>query len=234
MDQELQNKIDEARANGYTDDQINEYLGSQTKDVLPTNTAESKTLPGSTPWVDRSEEHRGLAQGIAGKAALTGAEAYLGYQGLKKLVNTAGKAFGNSPVSPTTTATGPVSPGGELSKTTFTGGANQAFDTALSKPYNQFKSVPAMVGNMAAPAAAFALPYAASAGERANILANPTAPEYANNPFAMTVRGQAPTQASAGAMNQRNLVRTQPNPQAALDMMMRKEAAKKALQQSQR
>jgi len=56
------------------------------------------------------------------------------------------------------------------------------------------------------PASAFLLPYQMSAYEQARIRANPTAPEYANNPYAMQQRGQAPTQAAAGAMNQQSAV----------------------------
>ena len=82
-----------------------------------------------------------------------------------------------------------------------------------------------------APENAVMLPYNMAAYEQNKIRANPTAPEYANNPFAMVQRGQAPTQGQAGAMNQRNLVRTQANPQDALNMMIREAAAKKALAQ---
>ena len=63
------------------------------------------------------------------------------------------------------------------------------------------------VGNsFAAPENAFTLPYNLAAYEQARIRANPTAPEYKNNPYAMQQRGQAPTQAAAGAMNQRTAV----------------------------
>ena len=69
-------------------------------------------------------------------------------------------------------------------------------------------SIPrALAAGIAAPENAVMLPYNMAAYEQAKIRANPTAPEYASNPYAMQVRGQAPTQAAAGAMNQRSAVR---------------------------
>ena len=59
---------------------------------------------------------------------------------------------------------------------------------------------------MAAPENAFSAPYQMAAYEQEKIRANPNAPEYANNPYAMQQRGQAPTQGAAGAMNQRRAV----------------------------
>lgn len=53
------------------------------------------------------------------------------------------------------------------------------------------------------PESMFAAPYQMAAYEQEKIRANPNAPEYANNPYAMTVRGEAPTQGNAGAINQR-------------------------------
>lgn len=57
------------------------------------------------------------------------------------------------------------------------------------------------------PAAAFSMPYAMAAHEQAKIRANPTAPQYATNPYAMSVRSQGTqqpiTQGQAGAINQR-------------------------------
>ena len=57
--------------------------------------------------------------------------------------------------------------------------------------------------NMATPAMAFAAPYQMAAQEQEKIRANPTAPEYANNPYAMMIRGEAKTQGQAGAINRR-------------------------------
>lgn len=65
------------------------------------------------------------------------------------------------------------------------------------------------MGSFALPAALSA-PYLMSAHEQAKIRANPTAPEYANNPYAMSVRSQGTqqpiTQGQAGAINQRGAV----------------------------
>lgn len=54
---------------------------------------------------------------------------------------------------------------------------------------------------LAAPENAFMLPYNMAAYEQAKIRQNPNAPQYANNPYAQTVRGEAPTQGVAGSMN---------------------------------
>jgi hypothetical protein len=87
-----------------------------------------------------------------------------------------------------------------------------------------------------------AAPYLMTAEEQARIRANPTAPEYATNPYAQTVRGEYPTQAAAGAANRRMAIAGQqyggvtPQEQMVLDqdrltMMMRLKAAKKVLGQ---
>ena len=70
MDPTLQAKIDEAKANGYTDEEISAYLGNQDKPLI------------QNPPMDRSEEYAGLTEGALGKAALTGIELY----GAKKLL----------------------------------------------------------------------------------------------------------------------------------------------------
>jgi hypothetical protein len=57
-----------------------------------------------------------------------------------------------------------------------------------------------------APENVFTLPYNMAAYEQAKIRANPNAPGLQSNPYAMQVRGEAPTQAAAGAMNQRRAV----------------------------
>lgn len=66
----------------------------------------------------------------------------------------------------------------------------------------------AIVQGAVAPENLFTLPYTMAAYEQEKIRANPTAPEYASNPYAMTVRGQAPTQAAAGEMNRQRALRT--------------------------
>jgi hypothetical protein len=54
-----------------------------------------------------------------------------------------------------------------------------------------------------------AAPYLGAAYEQARIRANPTAPEYQDNPYAMMTRGQAATQGQAGAMNTRSALANQ-------------------------
>jgi len=54
---------------------------------------------------------------------------------------------------------------------------------------------------LASPESAFAMPYNMAAYEQAKIRANPNAPEYKNNPYAMQIRGQSPTQEIAARQN---------------------------------
>jgi hypothetical protein len=95
-----------------------------------------------------------------------------------------------------------------------------------------------------APESLMMMPYQMAAHEQEKIRANPTAPEYASNPYAMTVRGQAPTQAAAGAMNQRQTVMNQQYggltaeekqrlEQDRVNMAIRLQAARKVLGQPQ-
>ena len=75
MDEQLQARIEEAKAAGYSDEDIQKYL--QTKD---------QPLPQEKP-IDRTEEYKGMATAIAPDALITGAEiGAAGYAG-KKLLN---------------------------------------------------------------------------------------------------------------------------------------------------
>lgn len=75
MDEQLQARIEEAKAAGYSDEEIQKYL--QTKD---------QPLPAEKP-IDRTEEYKGMATAIAPDALVTGAEiGAAGYAG-KKLLN---------------------------------------------------------------------------------------------------------------------------------------------------
>jgi len=127
-DKDLEKKIAEAKANGYTDEEIQSYLNPQ-----PVPVQEPK---------DRSEEYAGTAQFGVGKTVAEGAElaakGYLGY----KVAEAAGKGIGkmmNRPPVPPVTPVAPVAPPTAVTPptpTTFTGGANPAWDEALRKPFN--------------------------------------------------------------------------------------------------
>ena len=97
MDQNLQQKIDEARKNGYTDEEIQQYLATSQQPV-----------PQQTP-IDRTEEYTGLAQGMGIEALKNAALIGGGYLGAKGLLGAAGRAFGNRPM-PAPPITGPVAP----------------------------------------------------------------------------------------------------------------------------
>jgi hypothetical protein len=104
----------------------------------------------------------------------------------------------------------------------------------------------ALVTGAVAPESAFMMPYQMAAYEQEKIRANPDAPEYATNPYAMSYRSQGTanpiTQGQAGAQNQRNLVANMPygnvTPQERamldkdrLNMAVRLQAAKRILGQ---
>jgi hypothetical protein len=63
--------------------------------------------------------------------------------------------------------------------------------------------------NNATPAMSFAMPYQMAGAEMEKIRANPTAPEYATNPYAQMTRGEATTQGAAGAANRRQAIARQ-------------------------
>ena len=102
-----------------------------------------------------------------------------------------------------------------------------------------------IMGAVAAPESIAMMPYAMAGYEQEKIRANPTAPEYKSNPYAMAVRGEYPTQGAAGAANQRQALINMPNgplnaqDQAVMDkyksdqlqMAIRLKAAKKVLGQ---
>lgn len=75
--------------------------------------------------------------------------------------------------------------------------------------YGTFAHHSGLTGAVASamPAAILASPALAAGHEKAKIDANPNAPEYATNPYAMTVRGEAPTIAAAGNQNRKATVK---------------------------
>jgi hypothetical protein len=141
MDPQLQARIDEARANGYSDQEINDYIASQGTPT-PAETASAAGQPVSQYQpIDRSQEYLGLAQGTGLKALETGAELYVGYRLGKSLIGAAGRAMNGSTPSAPAAPMAPVEPAKPV---TFTGGANPAFDKELDRPYgiiNQAQSI---------------------------------------------------------------------------------------------
>jgi len=64
--------------------------------------------------------------------------------------------------------------------------------------------------SITAPEGLMMLPYTMAGYEMEKIRANPTAPEYATNPYAQTVRGEYPTMGAAGVANRRQALSTMP------------------------
>lgn len=101
----------------------------------------------------------------------------------------------------------------------------------------------ALVAGAVAPESLFALPYQMAAYEQEKIRANPNAPGLERNPYAMTIRGEAPTVGAAGAMNQRRAIASLPitgvteqerrileeDQRRKLDLLTRQEAARRVL-----
>lgn len=96
--------------------------------------------------------------------------------------------------------------------------------------------------NAATPAMTFAMPYQMAGAEQEKIRQNPTAPEYANNPYAQQYRGEYATQGAAGAANRRQAIAGQQYGGLSeaeqrllesdrLNMAMRLKAAKRVLGQ---
>lgn len=67
-----------------------------------------------------------------------------------------------------------------------------------------------LVAGATAPESLMLLPYQMAAYEQEKIQANPTAPEYATNPYAQAYRGEYPTQGAAGAANRRQAIANAP------------------------
>jgi len=85
--------------------------------------------------------------------------------------------------------------------------ANATLRDAVSGATSGVRNVGgALVRGALGPESMFAAPYQMAAYEQEKIRQNPTAAEYANNPYAMVQRGLAQTQGQAGAMNQRAAV----------------------------
>lgn len=103
---------------------------------------------------------------------------------------------------------------------------------------------PAIGGAIMSPENILMAPYQMAAYEQEKIRANPRAPGLEYNPYAQYIRGEAPSQKAAGAMNQRMAVKNMPygavTPQEQsildkdrLNMQMRVQAAKRVLGQQQ-
>jgi hypothetical protein len=96
----------------------------------------------------------------------------------------------------------------------------------------------ALTGIVTAPENAAMLPYNMAAYEQEKIRNNPNLPEYANNPYAQTVRGEASTQNRAGQANQMRAIANMPFGNVTAeeykmlkdDMMMKDAIRKKAFQ----
>lgn len=120
-----QEQIDQAKALGYTDAQIEEYLNPKAQEtnlpapgtqvpgqaMLRTPVVNGVAVnPANQPWVDRSQEQNGLVQGAAlaaaGAGAATAGKLGLEYLAAKKALEAGGQAFRGTP-APAAPAPGP-------------------------------------------------------------------------------------------------------------------------------
>jgi hypothetical protein len=133
------------------------------------------------------------------------------YQSVAQRVGAVPKAAPVPPAPPTPPVGGVAAQQGETFLQRMAqqfGGMAQRVAPVLNNPVTR------AVGtglNNATPAMAFAMPYQMAAHEMEKIRANPHAPEYANNPYAMQIRGEAPTMGAAGAMNRRRALQQMPS-----------------------
>jgi hypothetical protein len=107
MDKELERQMNEARANGYSEEQIQAFLNPQPvrETALPPATGPVKAT--DSPYVDRSEENLALAQGAAAQAAK-----YATIGGVGKVaVDTALKMAGKQPTPSITRGIGNLAQG---------------------------------------------------------------------------------------------------------------------------
>lgn len=99
MDPILQQKINEAKAAGYSDEEIQQYLQTQAQPGQAPQTTQSQQ--GLAP-MNRSEEYGGLGQGIFGDAVKYLAEGYAGKKLIvDPLMNAIGSRMSAQPVAPT-------------------------------------------------------------------------------------------------------------------------------------
>ena len=125
--QDLQSQIDEARANGYSEEQIQAFLNPQPvreTALQPQGTGPMSTTTvqtPATPWVDRSAEDSATLQAVGLQAGYDVAKYGLPAAGVGYALKKGIDAYKQTKMPP---------------PTTFTGGANPAFDKALTQPYN--------------------------------------------------------------------------------------------------
>jgi len=102
--QDLQRQIEEARAYGYSEEQIQEFLNPKPVQETALPPASGPVPPATTPYVDRSEEDTALLQYGAAKAAQG-----LGYGAAGKVaLDTALKMAGRQPTPSITRGIGNV------------------------------------------------------------------------------------------------------------------------------
>ena len=122
---DLEQKKQEARDAGYSEEEINAYLNVKDTPVP------------QTPAPDRSEEYLGLGQGIVGKAIETGAELYAGKKlivdPIRNAIRNRGAAAPSAPVAPSTLRPSPAPVATPSAPVNPYAGNPQAAEQALSK-----------------------------------------------------------------------------------------------------
>jgi len=231
MDEKLQAQIEEARAQGYTEEQIQAFMAAEQRGPMAT--------PTQDQFTPRFEEGVGTAQYAAAEAAKIAAIGGGGLYGLKKVAEAVrGPKAVPGPVEPQQPRT---STPGETFEKLRSGPTASPPNSGpqFPQPTRIQPAGPLSMPTMAAQGM-LAAPYLGAAYEQARIRAYPNAPEYQDNPYAMMTRGQAATQGAAGAMNTRSALANQqyggltPSEQRMLeqdriDQAIRRKAAEKVL-----
>jgi hypothetical protein len=278
-----------AKADGYTDDEINAYLQAEAEKNKETPVTVDPGEPPAPTTVIKPVEPTassvattagiGLAPYVVPAAGVAAAALGGGkvYQGWKEGVDAARQYSATQAANAATHAatqelktlqqiargTGPEA---EVARQRIIdiinsrsaqgaqAGAQAGAQQTAQAGAQAAKAGPGMMGRVAgaiAPTLAMAeapgmltLPYQMAAYEQAKIRQNPNAPGLEFNPYAQTVRGEAPTQRAAGAMNQRTALINQQyggltrDEQSRIEedimkMMMLMKAANKVLGQQQ-
>jgi hypothetical protein len=136
-----------------------------------------------------------VGQTTLGGAGTLAADAYAALHGLPPLASMGRKVLQS------------VMPGSQTTIAEGLGQVGQALKTGAGGLANAGKFI---AQGAVAPENLLTLPYQMAAYEQAKIRQNPNAAGLQYNPYAQTVRGEAPTQRAAGAMNQRTALASMP------------------------
>lgn len=179
---------------------IREHLG-----IAPAPQAEA-------PEIDMTAQALGAAKGVAGPVAPAAQAAYnVGKSVVSYPLDVARNAATWTPRSIAEVAMNPLTTAKQYVLNHPVMNSNASL---MSVGKQVAQAAPGAIKNVATglgagllgPESAFSAPYQMAAYEQEKIRQNPTAPEYATNPYAQQYRGEYATQGQAGAANRRGAI----------------------------